>query len=103
MQHAPWLISSFPWKETTMAAQAKAAAGTLSGEVRITGVINDEEFSAEGEASGNPTTGEYRVTLNYKHIPRGWHPLMYTDVKVSLLFLKEEGSAVNFLTLCGGT
>ena len=76
---------------------------TLSGNVRITGVINDEEFSAEGDASGSPSTGEYKVTLNYKNIPKGWNAFMYTDVKVSLLFLKEDGKSQNFLTLTGGT
>ncbi len=78
------------------------AADRLSGEVRITGVINDEEFSASGEASGSPSTGEYTVRLDYASIPRGWHPHMYTDVKVSLLFLREEGNGKNFLSLAGG-
>jgi hypothetical protein len=79
-----------------------ADKGELSGKVRITGVINDEEFAAEGDASGNPSTGEYRVRLEYQHVPKGWHPLMYTDVKVSLLFLREEGEGQNFLSLAGG-
>jgi hypothetical protein len=74
----------------------------LAGTVRITGVINDSEFWAEGEASGNPSTGEYKVHLDYKSVPPGWDPLMYTDVKVSLLFLKEEGKAQNFLRLANG-
>lgn len=80
-----------------------ASPAQISGEVRITGVINDEEFSAEGDASGDPSTGEYRVRLEYAHIPTGWHPLMYTDVKVSLLFLKEEEHGRNFLNLTGGS
>lgn len=75
----------------------------ISGEVRITGVINDTEFSASGEASGNPSTGEYKVHLDYENVPDGWHPLMYTDVKVSLLFLREENGAKNFLSLADGT
>lgn len=76
---------------------------TISGDVRISGAINDVEFSAEGEASGNPATGEYSVTLRYNQIPDGWHPLMYTDVKVSLLFLREERGAKNFLSIAKGT
>jgi hypothetical protein len=74
----------------------------ISGDVRISGIINDEEFSATGEAAGDPVTGRYQVTLNYTSIPKGWHPFMYTDVKVSLLFLKEEGGAQNFLSLANG-
>lgn len=74
----------------------------LSGDVRITGIINDEEFSASGEASGDSSTGEYTVRLEYAHIPKGWHPIMYTDVKVSLLFLREQDQGQNFLTLTGG-
>jgi hypothetical protein len=75
----------------------------ISGDVRISGVINDYEFSAEGEATGNPSTGEYSVKLDYTDVPKGWHPLMYTDVKVSLLFLKEEDGGKNFLSLANGT
>lgn len=78
-------------------------AKTLHGEVRITGIINDEEFAAEGEAEGSPETGEYSVRLAYERVPTGWHPLMYTDVKVSLLFLREEKGGQNFLTLAGGS
>jgi hypothetical protein len=74
----------------------------LSGDVRITGVINDQEFSASGDAAGDPDTGEYEVRLEYEHVPEGWHPLMYTDVKVSLLFHREEGRGKNFLTLADG-
>jgi len=74
----------------------------LSGDVRITGIINDEEFSAAGEASGDASTGDYTVRLEYTHVPHGWHPLMYTDVKVSLLFLKEQDQGQNFLSLTGG-
>src|SRR6266487_4292281 len=74
----------------------------LSGTVRITGVINDDEFAAEGEASGNPETGEYAVELRYERVPRDWHPLLYTDVKVSLLFHREEGHGQNFLSLANG-
>jgi len=75
---------------------------TLTGDVRITGVINDQEFSADGTATGDPDTGEYEVQLDYERVPAGWHPLMYTDVKVSLLFHREEGDGKNFLTLAGG-
>jgi hypothetical protein len=75
----------------------------LSGEVRITGVINDEEFSAAGEASGDTSTGDFRVKLEYTHIPKGWHPLMYMDVKVGLLFLREEGQGQNLLSLADGS
>lgn len=74
----------------------------LSGEVRVTGVINDEEFAAEGQAFGNPETGEYEVQLEYNHIPRDWDPLMYSDVKVSLLFHRQEGQGRNLLTLADG-
>jgi hypothetical protein len=75
----------------------------MSGDIRITGAINDEEFSAQGSASGNPSTGEYKVRLDYTNIPKGWHPFMYTDVKVSLLFLREEDGGTNFLNLTAGT
>ncbi len=78
-------------------------ARELSGEVRVTGVINDEEFAAEGEASGDPETGRYKVTLRYDNVPDGWDPIMYTDVKVSLLFHREEGRGQNFLSAAGGT
>jgi hypothetical protein len=74
----------------------------LSGTVFISGVINDCEFSADGHASGDADSGQYTVELNYKTVPAGWDPLMYTDVKVSLLFLKEEQGATNFLSLTGG-
>jgi hypothetical protein len=74
----------------------------LSGEVRITGVINDQEFSASGDAAGDPDTGEYEVRLEYERVPKGWHPLMYTDVKVSLLFHRQEGRGKNFHTLADG-
>lgn len=63
-------------------------ARTLSGKVRITGVINDEKFEAEGEAEGNPGTGEFSLQLNYSHVPKNWHPIMYSDPKVGLLFLR---------------
>jgi len=49
----------------------------ISGDVRVSGVINDYEFSAEGEATGNPSTGEYSVKLDYTDVPKGLHPLMY--------------------------
>ena len=77
-------------------------AGQITGDVRITGIINDEEFSATGNAEGDPESGRYRVTLKYQSVPKGWHPYLYTDVKVSLLFLKEEGGGKNFLSLTGG-
>lgn len=76
--------------------------GPVSGDVRISGVINDVEFSAAGEASGDAATGEYRVELRYAGIPKDWHPFMYTDVKVSLLFLREEENGKNFHTLADG-
>jgi hypothetical protein len=68
----------------------------------ISGNVKDEEFSAAGEAAGSPETGEFRVRLDYRHVPSGWHPHMYPDVKVSLLFLREEDGGQNFLTLAGG-
>ena len=74
----------------------------ISGDVRISGVINDEEFTASGNASGNPDTGEFQVMLNYENIPKGWHPFMYVDIKASLLFLREEAKGQNFLSLNGG-
>ena len=77
-------------------------AADLNGKVRIVGVINDEEFAADGDVSGNPSTGEFRVRLDYNHIPAGWHPHMYIDVKVGLLFLREEDGGQNFLTLSKG-
>jgi Green fluorescent protein len=79
-----------------------SSATQLSGTVFISGVINDCEFSADGEASGDPATGDYKVHLDYKSVPKGWDPLMYTDVKVSLVFLKEEGGGKNFLAVTGG-
>lgn len=80
-----------------------AKRGGLFGEVRVTGVINDEEFAASGEASGDPESGEYDVRLDYENVPNDWDPLMYTDVKVSLLFHREEEGGRNFLTLANGT
>jgi hypothetical protein len=74
----------------------------LSGEIRVTGVINEDEFAAAGEAHGNPETGEYEVTLEYETVPRDWDPLMYSDVKVSLLFHREEDGGQNFLSLADG-
>jgi hypothetical protein len=74
----------------------------LEGTVFISGVINDCEFSAEGSTEGDASTGEYKVRLDYKSVPKGWDPLMYTDVKVSLIFLKEENDGLNFLSLAGG-
>jgi hypothetical protein len=78
------------------------ANSDMQGEVHISGVINDEEFSAHGEASGNPQTGEYRLELRYSSIPKGWHPFLYTDPKVGLLFLREEEQGRNLLTLARG-
>lgn len=75
----------------------------LSGKVRISGVINDEKFEAEGDAQGNTETGEYSLRLNYDHIPRNWHPTLYSDPKVGLLFQREEGRGQNYLSLTGGT
>lgn len=75
----------------------------LSGSVRITGVINDDEFWAEGEAVGDPESGEYTVRLEYERVPRGWDPLLYTDVKVSLLFHREEQEGRNLLSVTGGS
>ena len=74
----------------------------IKGAVKISGVINDEEFSAKGEASGNPETGEFMVRLDYTNFPKGWHPFMYMDVKVGLLFLKEICEGQNLLSLAEG-
>jgi hypothetical protein len=75
----------------------------ITGKVRVTGVINDEEFAAVGEVAGDPETGRFRARLDYEHVPVGWHPIMYTDVKAGLLFYREEGLGQNFLSLAGGT
>jgi hypothetical protein len=34
------------------------AKGRLTGKVRISGAINDVEFSATGESDGDPQTGD---------------------------------------------
>ena len=73
-----------------------AAALRISGEVKISGAINDVEFSAVGEASGDPSRGEFTVRLDYTTIPAGWHPLVYIDPKVNFLFIRKEGGAKNF-------
>lgn len=78
-----------------------ANKGVLAGEVRITGVINDQEFSATGRASGDPSTGEYDLQLEYERIPADWHPLMYLDPKIGLLFHREEGRGRNVLNARG--
>lgn len=74
----------------------------ITGNVRISGVINDVEFSASGSATGDPSAGRYKVSLKYSEIPKGWHPLMYADPKVGLLFLKEQDGGENFQSVTGG-
>ncbi|GHF33185.1 hypothetical protein GCM10017776_59610 [Streptomyces griseoluteus] len=57
-------VASRPLIATRNAQGATMASTQMSGDVRITGVINDEEFAAEGQASGDPTTGVYEVSWN---------------------------------------
>jgi hypothetical protein len=75
---------------------------TLTAEIRITGAINDEEFAATGEASGDPATGEWRLQLDYSHFPADWHPFLYVDAKIGLLFVKEHAGGKNLLSLADG-
>jgi hypothetical protein len=75
---------------------------TLTADIRITGAINDEEFAATGEASGDPTTGEWRLQLDYSHFPANWHPFLYIDAKIGLLFVKEHEGCKNLLSLADG-
>jgi len=77
--------------------------GRISGSVHITGIINAHEFSAHGTASGDPATGDYRLSLEYDEIPPGWHPFAYVDPKVGLLFHREEDGGRNLLSLADGT
>lgn len=74
----------------------------LTGRVRISGVINDDEFRAQGEAAGDPETGEYQVHLEYEQVPRDWDPILYTDAKVGLLFQKEDDNSKNMHSLTDG-
>jgi hypothetical protein len=75
----------------------------ITGKVKVTGVINDEEFAATGEVAGDPEAGRFRARLAYEHVPANWHPIMYTDVKAGLLFYREVGLGQNFLSLADGT
>lgn len=76
---------------------------TLTAEITIAGAINDEEFRASGEAAGDPGSGEWRLRLDYTNIPNHWHPFLYIDAKVGLLFIKELGGGQNMLTLADGS
>jgi hypothetical protein len=76
---------------------------TLTADIRITGAINDEEFAATGQASGDPGTGEWRLQLDYSHFPANWHPFLYIDAKIGMLFINERDEGKNMLSLADGS
>lgn len=75
----------------------------LTAEIRITGAINDEEFGATGNATGDPQTGKWHLRLDYSNFPANWHPFLYVDAKVGLLYYREHEGGKNMLSLAGGS
>jgi hypothetical protein len=76
---------------------------TLTAEIKITGAINDEEFGATGSASGDPQTGQWHLRLDYSNFPANWHPFLYVDAKVGLIYYREHEGGRNMLSLSDGS
>jgi hypothetical protein len=59
--------------------------------VHIIGIINDTKFTAQVE--GTASEGRSSLHLDYTEVPKGWHPLIYSDPLINLSFLKEFNGA----------